>query len=66
MKVCPDCHVDVLSPVELNLSSPNFYIFNLDCDQYTYESYGSDGSVIVDPLYTAPIIARGPIKFIDS
>jgi len=66
LKICQDCHVDVLSPVDLSLTTNNFYIFNLECDEYTYEYYSSDGVVVVDPSYTAPIVARGPIKFIDK
>lgn len=65
MKVCPFCHTEVMSPVVLSACSNNFYVFNLECQDVTYEYYGASGSVMVDPIYNIPVIVRGPIKFIE-
>jgi hypothetical protein len=64
MKICPGCHTEVLSPVDYSASSGNFFVFNLNCDEYTYEFYDVSGYVMIDPTYNTPIITRGPIKFI--
>jgi hypothetical protein len=65
MKICPFCHTEVMSPVELSASSNNFFVFNLDCQDVTYEYYDASGYVMVDPTHSVPLIVRGPIKFID-
>lgn len=65
MKICSFCHTEVMSPMILDAFSNNFFVFNLDCQDVTYEYYGASGSVVVDPTYNIPIIVRGPIKFID-
>jgi hypothetical protein len=65
MKICPFLHTEVMSPVELSACSNNFFVFNLECQDVTYEYYGASGSVMVDPTYSVPVIVRGPIKFIE-
>jgi hypothetical protein len=65
MKICPFLHTEVTSPMILDAFSNNFFVFNLDCQDVTYEFYGASGSVVVDPTYNIPIIVRGPIKFIE-
>ena len=65
MKVCPSLHTEVMSPLELSTASNNFFVFNLECQEVTYEYYSASGYVMVDPTYNTPVIVRGPIKFID-
>jgi len=65
MKVCPFRHTEVMSPLELSAASNNFFVFNLECQEVTYEYYDASGYVMVDPTYNIPVIVRGPIKFID-
>jgi hypothetical protein len=65
MKICPFSNTEVMSPVILNAFSNNFYVFNLDCQEVTYEYYAASGYVLVDPTYSIPVIVRGPIKFIE-
>lgn len=54
-----------MSPMILDAFSNNFFVFNLDCQDVTYEYYGASGYVLVDPTYSIPVIVRGPIKFIE-
>jgi hypothetical protein len=65
MKICPFCHTEVMSPMILDAFSNNFFVFNLDCQEVTYEYYAASGYVMVDPTYSTPVIVRGPIKFIE-
>lgn len=64
MRICPDCHTEVMSPVSFDLSADTLYAFNAGADYYTYEYYDEYGRVMIDPTYSMPIIVRGPIKFI--
>lgn len=64
MRICPDCHTEIMSPVSLDLAIDKLYAFNASHDYYTYEYYDSYGRVMVDPTYCMPIIASSPIKFI--
>jgi hypothetical protein len=65
LKICPFCHTEVMTPVELSAASNNFFVFNLYCQDVIYEYYSASGYIMVDPTYNIPVIVRGPIKFID-
>lgn len=65
MQICPDIRTQVYSPVELSVCGNNYYIFNLNFKKYTYEYYAADGSVMVDPASSVPIVTCTRIKFIE-
>lgn len=62
----PPGYHEIRRPVRMDIIDDDLYVFNIWQEVYTYEVYGDNGAIVMDPVATAPWATEYRIKIIRS